>query len=573
MRQASLWVHLARVEPWRGLTAGATNVRRWTESSLSWRARPAVGLSTGKAGPAIGRLWKKIDVTPLARQNGTVDIALTTASATGLELSSREAARKLAPRLHLLVVPDEQPGFPVRGAFYSAKYPAGWGAGTQYHPTAGRYDGSSASVIGAQLSGLSYGRFNAAIVPWSGPKTASDARDTELLNVTDFLGSPVKWAFQPKLELLGDPSSARVASTLAALDIAHGRDPAYLRVRGRPVIFIPVEAEDSCDAVARWVKGNVNSRFYLVFAAVPNFGTCASKPSDWYRVDPSARAMATASSSIVVEPGEFDASTARAKLNRDLSDFAGAVRFMGATRKRFQLVRSYDGWADGTALEPASEWASPSGYGQYLDVLHTGGQLPATPPVTVDAAGDIACGIGDIQNPGVTHDTCQNGATAQLIGGLQPDAVLPLGDDQYPQGELRRLPGRRTTRVGAGSRPSPTPPWATTSTARPGADPPARPWRATSPISALRRASRAGLVLLRPRLLARHRAQLRLRAHRRMRAGVPRGGLAARRPRRAPGALHARLLAPPALLLRPEGGGGLDGQIWTDLDAAGVDSC
>ena len=147
VRQALLWVHLARTEPWRGLTASATNRRAWTESSLSWRARPAVGLSTGKAAPAIGTLWKKIDVTPLVGQNGTVDIALTTASATGLELSSWEAARRLAPRLHLLVAADRQPGFPVRGAFYNAKYPAGWGAGTQYHPRAGRYDGASSAVL------------------------------------------------------------------------------------------------------------------------------------------------------------------------------------------------------------------------------------------------------------------------------------------------------------------------------------------------------------------------------------------------------------------------------------------
>jgi hypothetical protein len=31
---------------------------------------------------------------------------------------------------------------------------------------------------------------------------------------------------------------------------------------------------------------------------------------------------------------------------------------------------SFSEWGEGTAVEPALEWSSPSGYGSYLDVLH-----------------------------------------------------------------------------------------------------------------------------------------------------------------------------------------------------------
>ena len=33
-------------------------------------------------------------------------------------------------------------------------------------------------------------------------------------------------------------------------------------------------------------------------------------------------------------------------------------------------MTTYNEWGEGTAVEPATEWASPSGFGVYLDILH-----------------------------------------------------------------------------------------------------------------------------------------------------------------------------------------------------------
>ena len=43
---------------------------------------------------------------------------------------------------------------------------------------------------------------------------------------------------------------------------------------------------------------------------------------------------------------------------------------MAASGDPFQLVVSFDEWGEGTAVESADEWATPSGYGAYLDALH-----------------------------------------------------------------------------------------------------------------------------------------------------------------------------------------------------------
>lgn len=57
---------------------------------------------------------------------------------------------------------------------------------------------------------------------------------------------------------------------------------------------------------------------------------------------------------------------------------------------------------------------------------------PPAPDIVVGAAGDIAC-AADVAS---TPTTCQQQATSDLVSGMNPDAVLPLGDTQYQNGEL-----------------------------------------------------------------------------------------------------------------------------------------
>ena len=43
---------------------------------------------------------------------------------------------------------------------------------------------------------------------------------------------------------------------------------------------------------------------------------------------------------------------------------------MATSGARLQLIVSFNEWGEGSSVESADEWASPSGFGQYLDVLH-----------------------------------------------------------------------------------------------------------------------------------------------------------------------------------------------------------
>jgi hypothetical protein len=57
-------------------------------------------------------------------------------------------------------------------------------------------------------------------------------------------------------------------------------------------------------------------------------------------------------------------------LARSVPAFDAAVKAMKASGDQFELVTTWNEWIEGTAIESATQWASASGYGAYVDVLH-----------------------------------------------------------------------------------------------------------------------------------------------------------------------------------------------------------
>jgi hypothetical protein len=46
---------------------------------------------------------------------------------------------------------------------------------------------------------------------------------------------------------------------------------------------------------------------------------------------------------------------------------------MVASGEPWQFVTTFNEWGEGTAVEGATEWATASGHGAYLDALHNDG--------------------------------------------------------------------------------------------------------------------------------------------------------------------------------------------------------
>ena len=72
----------------------------------------------------------------------------------------------------------------------------------------------------------------------------------------------------------------------------------------------------------------------------------------------------------MIAPGFDERSEASPRLTRDVSRWRSDIAAMVASNARWQLVLTFNEWPEGTAVESAQEWATPSGYGAYLDALH-----------------------------------------------------------------------------------------------------------------------------------------------------------------------------------------------------------
>ena len=54
----------------------------------------------------------------------------------------------------------------------------------------------------------------------------------------------------------------------------------------------------------------------------------------------------------------------------ELARWRADVTDMVASNAEWQLVLTFNEWREGTSVESAREWETPSGYGAYLDTLH-----------------------------------------------------------------------------------------------------------------------------------------------------------------------------------------------------------
>jgi hypothetical protein len=105
------------------------------------------------------------------------------------------------------------------------------------------------------------------------------------------------------------------------------------------------------------------------------FGTfrdCGAQPQGWHEyLVPLSGGESLGRYSFTVSPGFYKIGEAAPYLARDPARWSRNVADMAGSGADWQLVLSFSEWAEGTAVESAREWASPSGFGAYLDALHS----------------------------------------------------------------------------------------------------------------------------------------------------------------------------------------------------------
>ena len=268
-----------------------------------------------------------------------------------------------------------QPSFPIRAAFYYAWYPEAWSRRSvfpysTFRPSLDYYDVDDARIVRAHVDALRYGHLHAGIYSWWGPVgyPMTDVRFWRYLaaaRTTSF-----RWAIYYEREGYETPSVEKIRADLEFVRDAYASKPAYLRIDGRFVVFVYGGADDTCASTSRrWAEANTVGA-YVVLKAFDGYLSCTPQPEGWHEYSATLGQYGLAQGSFVVSPGFDEPSEGGPRLARDLARWREDVAAMLGSNAAWQLVLSFNEWPEGTSVESAREWETPSGYGAYLDTLH-----------------------------------------------------------------------------------------------------------------------------------------------------------------------------------------------------------
>ena len=347
---------------------------------------------------------------------------------------------------------------------------------TRFQPSLGFYDGGAEPIIQNHMSAMQYGNISVGIASWWGQDTRTDGRISSLLSATG--DRQFRWTVYYEPEGQGNPSVAQIRADLVYLRDQYASSPAFYQVGGKFVVFVYADGSDACATADRWAQANASVGAYVVLKVFSGYRDCASQPAGWHQYAPAVAADTQGSYSYSISPG-FHLANQPVRLARDLGRWNDNVRQMAASGADFQLVTTFNEWGEGTSVESATGWASASGFGAYLDVLHANGVVrtspvptaaptpaptpvptvappaptpaPTPPPSTGSAA--VLVGAGDIASCGSSGDE----ATAALLDGI-PGTVFTTGDNVYEDGtasEFANCYARSWGRHQARTRPAP----------------------------------------------------------------------------------------------------------------------
>jgi hypothetical protein len=346
----------------------------------------------------------QVNVSSYIKAGGTYNLVLTALNSTSTNLASREASGKAVQLVITLAgqaastptilpavptathtntaIPSSsttspagwEPSFPIRAAFYYPWFPEAWTQPgiypyTNFTPTLGYYSSSDLNIIKKHIAMMQYGNIQAGISSWWGQGTPTDTRVAGLLSAA--AGSAFRWTLYYEPEGVGNPSASQIQSDLTYILSHYGKDPGYLRVNGKFVVFVYAEPNDACGMADRWKQANTMGA-YVVLKVFAGYASCASQPDSWHQYSPAVASDQQGSSSYSISPG-FWLKGQTVRMARDPIRWSQNVRDMVASGANWQLITTFSEWGEGTAVEPAAQWSSASGYGQYLDVLHTNG--------------------------------------------------------------------------------------------------------------------------------------------------------------------------------------------------------
>jgi hypothetical protein len=376
----------------------------WDESTITWANAPIPDFSNapvGQTGPVSKSSYATVDVTSAIKGTGTYTFVGKTSSAIQWSCASHENSHKQAAQLVVTTTATSTPSpspsststlsapggahaslaLPARGAFSYPWFPEAWSQSgfspaTHYSPSLGLY--SSMDVMARHVSELLYGGFQFDVSSWWGQGSKEDTRLAPLLTAAHGTGLKVAPYYEAEGNAVAgvsgspNPTPAQLTSDLNYLASHYIGDPNYLWIAGKPALFVYGDGTDNCTTVDRWLTANAaaTTKFYLVLKVFSGYGSCTGQPDNWHQYGPAVAESSQGGNSFSISPGFFKFSETAPRLARDLARWSTNVTDLNCSKASLKLVTTFNEWGEGTSVESASQWATASGHGSYLDELH-----------------------------------------------------------------------------------------------------------------------------------------------------------------------------------------------------------
>ena len=264
-------------------------------------------------------------------------------------------------------------GAPLRLATYVTSYPFTWTARpSKFTPSAGAYATRDPAVVAKHLDAVEYAHLGGLVLEWYGQGTDSDSAATSVFD--DSAARSVRFAFEYLQESSSSPPTDEQVRTDLRRMAVQAQRAAYLKLETGPLFLVSLPSSASgCAMSARYQAiaqdAGVAMTLYL---EVPSGGappSCPKPPRAWFTTAKSLGLTSTADVA-TLQPGFYASSESTPRLARDPARFRADVQAWLDAGTALQLVRSFNDWGTGNPVESAVEWASDSGYGTYVDVLH-----------------------------------------------------------------------------------------------------------------------------------------------------------------------------------------------------------
>jgi hypothetical protein len=258
-----------------------------------------------------------------------------------------------------------------------------------FDPTHNLYESDDQYILLKQLGWMKEAGIQFGISDWWGIGSTTDRTFSYIINkIMPSTINPYpsfKWAIVYDLER-SEPPVEKVVSDLLYIKENYASSPYYLKIDGRPVMFVYNTVGPGANALndlERWSNVRKSTGFYTVMKVDPlNMGANPNSMDGWYDYNPTMRYSQLDGYYAFVSPGfwkyqqlvpvnsvfgyyfgstksttntTFQYSSNIPILPRNVTDFEIAVQKLASANVHFKLVETWNEYFEGTQVEPAMQ--------------------------------------------------------------------------------------------------------------------------------------------------------------------------------------------------------------------------